>query len=150
MIEELKKCKTIKEIYQTLPKGWDEKTALIVLMMWVLSPLLMLLMFYIYPGDVSSISMVFGILIQTMGSLTLLFVVIQLLGRFLTKTCSIIKAIKSAPWHFFLLLMLFWALIASVLSNDIHMAIWGNDRLHEGFLYLLFLRSGFIFGNSIT
>ena len=133
MLEDLKKCRTIKEIYQTLPQDWDEKAALIVLLMWVLLPLLMLPMFYIYPGDVASISMVFGILIQTMGSLTLLFVAIHLFGSLQTKTCRFVDSVKKAPWQFILLLMLLWALIASVLSNNVYMSIWGNDRLHEGF-----------------
>lgn len=138
MFEDLKKCRTFKEIFQTLPSGWDQQAASVVLSMWVLLPLLMLPMFYIFVGDAVAMRSVFYALIQTAGVISTAFVVIQISGKLLTRNYDIRKAVRHSPWHFLLLLMLAWALLSALLSDNVPKAFWGDFYYHEGFVNYCF------------
>jgi O-antigen ligase len=147
MIKELANCHNLKEIYQTFPQSWEEKTALIMLRICVFLPLLMLPMFYIFPGDTIAISNMYAVLINIAGNLILIFVIIQLTGRFITRKQSLaMSATKIAlrkPWLCALFLMLLWAFISSVVSNNFRIAIWGNDYFHEGFFAYCYYAAAF-------
>ena len=47
MFNKLKKCKTIKEIYQTLGRDFFEKVASVILIMWCMIPVIMLTLHFI-------------------------------------------------------------------------------------------------------
>ncbi|MDW7658290.1 MAG: O-antigen ligase family protein [Bacillota bacterium] len=133
LLAELNKCRNIRQIYQTLPQSWQEKLTHIVLTMWVLLPLPMLLMFFIFAHDVDRISVMYSVLIESAGNLTLMAMIIQFAEKFaLRKKLEIMKLIKKAPWSILLLLMLVWVTIACLRSKDLDTAIYGIPYYREG------------------
>lgn len=135
LLAELNKYRNKRQIYQTLPHGWQEKLAHIILTLWVLLPLPMLLTFFIFPHHVERIWIMYGIFIESAGSLTLMAVIIQVAGKFvLREKIAVGDSIRRAPWAFLLLLMLVWATIACLLAEDRGIAFYGIPYYREGLL----------------
>ena len=159
MFEELKKCKTLKEIYTILGTKPFEKVAFILVLLWVLLPAWSCAEHF-YWGIVGvndmqknyAVEAGYKIAMQFVGSLSLVFAIIYLIGRFVMNKEQILQKIKKEPWHFCLLAMLFWACISTLLSDDIYTSFHGTDYRFDGlqsyFYYAAMYVCAFIVANT--
>lgn len=151
MFKKLKECKTLKEIYQVLGHWPFEIAAIILLIAWVAMPII---------SAINQIEIAFNenyelarneIVasdyqhnIQSLGFLTLEFVVIYILGRIILNKGQILKKIKSEPWHYFLLAMLLWSCISTALSDDPHTSFFGTEYRFDGLMTYFFYASVYV------
>ena len=151
MFHKLKQCKTIKEIYEVLGNKPFEIVALLIIFVWVTMPLISTigqleiglnsdyelaqkrLVISDYQNNVKSI-----------GFFSLEFALIFLLGRILINKGQVKNKVKSEPWHYSLVLMLVWACISTILSDDPHTAFWGTEYRFDGLLTYFFYAAVYI------
>lgn len=139
MFQELKKAKTLKEIYTILGIAPFEKAAFILLCVWCLLPIYAAIDQMHYGlSDLSMLGKLYATMegyrmgFQFVGSLSLIFAVFYLLGRIVMNRGQILKKIKSEPWHFLLLAMLLWSCISTLLSDDIVTSFQGTQYRFDG------------------
>ena len=96
MFNKLKKCKTIKEIYQTLGRDFFEKVASVILIMWCMIPVIMLTLHFInYDKDNFwfrvryNMDSDYQMLVTILGIITLEFILIYAIGLFVLRGKSI-------------------------------------------------------------
>lgn len=159
MFEELKKCKTLKEIYTLLGTAPFEKAAFIIVLLWVLLPVWSCGEHF-YWGIVGTntlqknyaVESGYKLAMQFVGSLSLVFACIYLLGRVAMNKGQNFKKIKQEPWHFCLLAMLFWSCISTLLSDDIATSFKGTDYRFDGlqsyFYYAAMYVCAFVVSNT--
>lgn len=139
MFQELKKCKTLKEIYTILGTKPFETAAFVLVLLWCLLPVWSAHE-YFYWGIVGVNDMQknyatmegYKIAMQFVGSLSLVFACFYLLGRVVMNKGQILNKIKSEPWHFCLLAMLLWSCISTLLSDDIQTSFQGTSYRFDG------------------
>ena len=159
MFEELKKAKTLREIYTIMGVAPFEKVALVLLCAWCLLPIYASIDQIHYGlSNLSKLGKLYATMagyklgFQFIGSLSLVFVVFYLLGRIVMNRGQILHKIKSSPWHFLLLAMLLWSCISTLLSEDILTSFQGTDYRFDGlksyFFYAAMYVCAFIVANS--
>lgn len=159
MFQELKKCKTFKEIYTVLGTKPFETAAFVLVLLWCLLPVWAAHeSFYWGIVGVNNLQKNYAtmegykIAMQLVGSLSLVFVCFYLLGRIVMNKGQILKKIKAEPWHFCLLAMLVWSCISTVLSDDIYTSFHGTsyrfDGLKSYFFYAAMYVCAFIVSNT--
>jgi len=139
MFKRLKECKTLKEIYLVLGNKPFEVIAIILLLIWIIMPLISTVnQIEIAFNENYDMARAFVITsdyqhnIQSLGLITLEFAVVYLLGRIILNKGQLLKKIKSEPWHYFLLAMLLWSCICTMLSDDSHTSFFGTGYRFEG------------------
>ncbi len=147
MFEELKKCKTLKEIYTILGDAPFEKGAFFLLLWWCILPVWSTIetLYYGTIGRINTLQQTyatmegFKIAMHIIGSLSLVFVIFYLVGQIALNHGQILKKLKVQPWHVFFLLMLLWSCISTLLSDDIATSFFGTlyrfDGLRSYFFY---------------
>ncbi len=159
MFQELKKCKTLKEIYTLLGTKPFEKGALVLLVLWSILPIYAAIdqTYWGFFGE-QNLGKYMATMedykwgFQIIGSITLFFSCFYLIGRIAMNRGQILHKIKSEPWHFFLLAMLLWSCISTALSNDIATSFNGTAYRYDGlksyFYYAAMYVCAFIVSNS--
>lgn len=147
MLGKLKKCKNIKEIYDTLGWNFFEKIAMILLMIWCMLPIVSFAYHLIW-ADMeknfvyrNNIFTSYQDAVVAAGALTAEFLIIYFIGKILLRKKSIkisVKTmIKERPWNVFFALLLVWIGACSIMSADHYIAFWGTEYRFEGFLTYL-------------
>lgn len=139
MFQKLKQCKTLREIYEVLGTKPFETAAAVLLVLWVLLPIIAAIE-QIRIGINPDYSMAQGFVVisdyqhnvESLGMITLEFAVVYLLGRILLNKGQLVNKMKTMPWHIFLILMLFWSCISTVLSDDPMTSFFGTERRFDG------------------
>lgn len=159
MFQELKECKTLKEIYTILGNAPFENTAFVLVLLWCLLPVWSFGE-HVYWGIVGrnylekSFATMEGykIAMQFVGSLSLVFVIFYLLGRIVMNRGQIWQKVKNEPWHFCLLAMLLWSCISTLMSDDISTSFHGTEYRFDGlksyFFYAAMYVCAFIVANT--
>ncbi len=159
MLKQLKKCKTIKEIYEVLGLRPFEIGAVILVVLWILLPMFSTIeQIMISMGDKYGmyqnmvVAKSYQQNVESLGILSVEFALVYLMGRFLlNKGCCLNKLIAS-PWNLFLLLMLGWSCISTLLSDDIKTSFLGTgyrfDGLETYFFYAAIYVCGYIIIHS--
>lgn len=151
LLAELNKCKNLRQIYQTFPQSWQEKLSHIVLTMWILLPLPMLFMFFIFAHDVNRLSVMYNIFIESAGNLTLMAIIFQVGEKIvLRKKLDLMSLIQKAPWSYLLLLMLVWVSIAALQSKDLSTAIDGIPYYREGLMTYIYYAAVYYQATKLT
>ena len=159
MFEKLKQCKTLNQIYEVLGNKPFEIVALLIIAIWVILPVIQgISQIEIGFNDNYSLAREYMVMsdyqhnVESLGIFTLEFAIVFLLGRFLLNKGQILKKIKSEPWHFLLLFMLFWACISTALSDDPKTSFFGTDYRFDGletyFFYAAVYTCTFIIAKS--
>ena len=151
MFKKLKECKTLTEIYQVLGDKPFEVVALVLLILWVLLPIFATIGQIELAYD-ESYELMRNMLVasdyqhnvQSLGILSLEFAGVWLLGRILLNKGQILKKSKSEPWHFFLLAMLLWSCISTLLSDDLLRSFKGSEVRFEGLQTYFFYAAVYI------
>ncbi len=152
MFQELKKCKTLKEIYTILGDAPFEKGAFFLLLWWCLLPIWSAVE-SLYYGTIGRIHTLqqrvatfegYKIAMYIIGSLSLVFVIFYIVGRITLNRGQIWKKIKKQPWHFIFLAMLLWSCISTLLSDDIALSFSGSEYRFDGLRSYFFYASAYI------
>ncbi len=139
MYKKLKECKTLKEIFTIIGTKPFERVAFIIVILWCLLPI------YwagerVYWTLNATNKLQHGYAIQSgaqysvfvLGSISLYVAIFFLISRLSVYGKKIWNKIKEEPWHFLLLIMLFWACISTLLASDRTLAWEGDSYLAEG------------------
>lgn len=151
MFEELKKCKTLKEIYTLLGTDLFEKAALILVLAWCLLPIWSVGE-HIYWGIVGvndmqityAITYGYQLVMQFVGSLSLYLAIFFLIGRVSVYGKGVIRKLKAEPWHLFLLVMLLWSCISTLLSDDVAQSFHGTEYRFDGLKSYFFYAGAYV------
>ena len=112
MLTKLKKCKTLKEIYEVLGENFFEKTAMYIVMGWCLLPILSIFFHIRWMGMAEQTFMYrlnilssYQTAVLLMGVLTLEFLTAYFVGMILTRSNNweneLFEFIKREPWNVF-------------------------------------------------
>ncbi len=159
MLKQLKQCKTIKEIYQVMGMRPFEIGAVFLLLWWIAVPIISTIeQIFISQNELYSMGQVKVVVesykrnVESLGILTIEFSVVYVIGRLILNKGQIRKKLTQEPWHVFLLLMLGWSCICTVLSDDIKTSLFGTtvrfDGLETYFIYASVYLCGYILVHS--
>lgn len=143
MFNKLKKCKTLKEIYQTLGRDFFEKVASVILIMWCMIPVIMLTLHFInYDKDNFwfrvryNMDSDYQMLVTILGIITLEFILIYAIGLFVLRGKSIGRRvrdfIKNEPWNLFFAILILWSVVCTLKSSDVQTSFLGSTYRYEG------------------
>lgn len=144
--QQLKDCKTLKEIFTILPDDFYEKACTALLGLFCLTPVIMIPLIFLLPGyDIPN----FYLLVTLPLHLCVLFSLWMILGQFILHGNLLRKHFQKAPWELFFGIMLIWALIGVLLSEDIMTSLAGSFYRGEGWLSYLGYAGVFICASRI-
>ena len=143
MLTKLKKCKTLKEIYEMLGENFFEKTAMYIVMGWCLLPILSIFFHIRWVGMAEQTFMYrlnilssYQTAVLLMGVLTVEFLTAYFIGMILTRSNNwkneLFEFIKREPWNVFFLMLFVWIIICTMHSNDKYTSIFGTEYRYEG------------------
>lgn len=143
MFKRLKKCKTLKEIYELLGREFFEKIAMVIVMCWCLLPVLSIIFHVIWAGRVEeSFTYRLNILssyqtsVMLLGVLTLEFLAVYAVGMVLTRSVGWKEElkifIKREPWDVFFLAFFVWIIICTLHSDNLYISVCGTEYRYEG------------------
>lgn len=138
MLTKLKKCKTLKEIYEVLGKTFFEKIATYIVMGWCLLPILSIFFHIRWMGMTEQTFMYrlnilssYQTAVLLMGVLTLEFLIAYFIGMILTRGNNwkneLFEFIKREPWNVFFLMLFVWIIICTMHSDDKYTSIFGTE-----------------------
>ena len=149
MFDELKKCRTLKEIFDCLGVAFFEKNSVRILTVWCILPVFSIISHIIRANQGISEGMYtlltsydYQYFILIIGAVNIALVI-----SYFTKQCidnkgsvtaALIKHFKQRPWEALLTLMLFWSLICALLSENYTLAFFGSYYRGEGFVTYLY------------
>lgn len=148
MFNELKKCKSIRGIYETMGLEKLEKPAYLILCLWALLPVWSIWahIFWGLRMDFSDARTQFvwasyrdSMLL--LGEVTWIFLFVYIVGLIVLKRMSWKQLLIRSPWNLCFLAMLLWAIPATLLAKDPSLAFWGSDYRYEG-LFTYFMYAG--------
>lgn len=151
MFQELKKCKTLKELFSTLGVAPFEKAAYILLIVWCLLPLISTV-HRMYWAVVAinemqqrhAVENGYKLAMQFVGSLSLYVAIFYLISRISVLGKGIWYKLKQQPWNVFLILMLFWSCISTLLSDDLNRSFFGSLYRFEGLQTYFYYAGAFV------
>ncbi len=151
MLQKLKQCKTLTELYQALGEEPFEKAAAILLYVWCILPLFSIFSHF-YWGFTNLETQVkvyntledYKICMQIVGSLSMLLAILYGLGKLLRGKIQWKSWLKQEPWQLFLLLLLLWSGICTLMSRDTTTAFQGTDYRFDGFLSYLYYAGAYV------
>ena len=160
MFKRLKKCKTIREIFEVLGKKPFEKAAEVILIMWTMLPLTSIITHIIWADkDVEDYIYQFNILskyqtvVMFMGLLTIQLIIVYGIGLIIWNRgkikSSLISYMRKRPWNIFFALMLIWSIVCTLCSNDIHTSFFGTEYRYDGLLTYFFYAAVYVCANII-
>lgn len=139
MFNKLKECKTFKELFGYIGTKPFEKAAFIIVVLWCLVPVIIVgercywtLVATSNYHRINAFREWYKFTVWVLGYITVYVVAFFMISRIFVYGKSIIQKIKKEPWHFLLLLMLFWACISTLLAENIKLAYEGDAYLAEG------------------
>lgn len=143
MLTKLKKCKTLKEIYEVLGRIFFEKIAMYIVMGWCLLPILSIFFHIRWMGMAEQTFMYrlnilssYQTAVLLMGVLTLEFLIAYFIGMILTRSNNwkneLFEFIKREPWNVFFLMLFVWIIICTMHSADKYTSIFGTEYRYEG------------------
>ena len=148
MFRRLKECKTFREIFTLIGMKPFEKASLVVIILWCMIPMMAIMpriVWYFKADNDYQFNFVLRTshqyIVEVLGYFTVYIAVFFLISRIAVYGKEVWKMVKEEPWHFFLLAMLFWACISTLLAEDVKLAFEGDDYLAEG-LRLYFAYAG--------
>lgn len=127
----------------------EENLAYQLLKAWLFMPLVVLL------GQMAALELIVGNLfvlyLTLLGSVTITFVLLQGYNNYLKYGADyFLHYCRQRPWNFFFLLMLLWALVASLLADDWQLAFYGTSYRNEGFCTYLIYAGIYLCAASLT
>ena len=143
MLTKLKKCKTLKEIYEVLGRIFFGKIAMYIVMGWCLLPILSIFFHIRWMGMAEQTFMYrlnilssYQTAVLLMGVLTLEFLIAYFIGMILTRSNDwkneLFEFIKREPWNVFFLMLFVWIIICTMHSADKYTSIFGTEYRYEG------------------
>ena len=143
MLTKLKKCKTLKEIYEVLGRIFFEKIAMYIVMGWCLLPILSIFFHIRWMGMAEQTFMYrlnilssYQTAVLLMGVLTLEFLIAYFIGMILTRSNDwkneLFEFIKREPWNVFFLMLFVWIIICTMHSANKYTSIFGTEYRYEG------------------
>lgn len=154
--DELKKCKTIKEIYMIIGLDAFEKPAFILLCIWAMLPVWSIWSHFYWGIRTAFSDMRTGVIwnsyqnsVLFVGEFTLALAVLYLIGVLILDRRAFFGRLKKSPWNVCLLAMLGWAVLSTVFSEDISRSLQGSAYRFEGILTYFFYASVFVLAQIV-
>lgn len=139
MFKKLKECKTLKEIFVMIGTKPFEKIAFVVVILWCLLPAIVVgervywsIVATSSYQKVTAFREFYKFTVWAAGYLTVYIAAFFLFGRIAVYGKRVFKKVKEEPWHFWLLLMLLWSCVSTLLAEDVKLAYEGDAYLAEG------------------
>lgn len=157
MFQELKKCKTFKELFTTLGVEPFEKMAVALLTAWCVLPLFSAI-HRVYWALVAvndmqqrhAVENGYKIAVQLVGSLSLYVAIFFLIGRVSVTGKEAFIKLKKQPWHILLGVMLVWSCISTILSDNVSRSFSGSVYRFEGLQTYFYYAGAYVCACCVT
>lgn len=139
MFNKMKQCKTLKELFACIGTKPFEYAGFVITILWCIVPIVAVgerVYWAIFATSnyqrLTALREWYKFTVLSLGYVTVYVAGFFLFSRIAVYGKKLGKKIKEEPWHFLLLLMLFWACISTARAEDIKLAYEGDGYLAEG------------------